>query len=261
MVTIAKMKSELLAGFSEPQAELMARVFVQAHDELVTKAEFNELTGVVRVLAEAQQRTEARVEELADAQRRTESRVEDLADAQRRTEARVEDLAEAQKDLAEAQKELAEAQKELAEAQKQTEWAVRDLAKQVGGLSNALGGSLEDFACDLVPELLEKHWAMQVASAGPEDVTVGRKHREFDVVVRGTIAGRPVTVVCETKATVSAAEVEKFLALVAKLRAARPEEEIRPLFFGYRAERKARELIVKAGAAMVFTRGVMIPAA
>ena len=254
MVTIAKMKSELLAGFSEPQAELMARVFVQAHDELVTKAEFNELTGVVRVLAEAQQRTEARVEELADAQRRTESRVEDLADAQRRTEARVEDLAE-------AQKELAEAQKELAEAQKQTEWAVRDLAKQVGGLSNALGGSLEDFACDLVPELLEKHWAMQVASAGPEDVTVGRKHREFDVVVRGTIAGRPVTVVCETKATVSAAEVEKFLALVAKLRAARPEEEIRPLFFGYRAERKARELIVKAGAAMVFTRGVMIPAA
>jgi hypothetical protein len=33
-----------------------------------------------------------------------------------------------------------------------TEWAVKDLAKQVGGLSNALGGSLDDFACDLVPE-------------------------------------------------------------------------------------------------------------
>ena len=233
MVTIAKMKSELLAGFPEPQAELMARVFVQAHDELVTKAEFNELTGVVRELAEAQK-------ELAEAQQRTEARVEELAEAQRRTEDRVE---------------------ELAEAQKRTEWSVRDLAKQVGGLSNSLGGSLEDFACDLVPELLEKHWAMTIASAGPEDVTVGRKHREFDVVVRGTIAGRPVMVVCETKATVSAAEVEKFLALVAKLREARPEEEIRPLFFGYRAERKARELIVKAGAAMVFTRGVMIPAA
>lgn len=76
-----------------------------------------------------------------------------------------------------------------------------------------------------------------------------------------TPGGRPVTVVCETKATVSAAEVEKFLALVAKLRAARPDEDIRPLFFGYRAQRKARELIVEAGAAMVFTRGVMIPAA
>ena len=88
MVTIAKMKADLLAAFPEPQADLMARVFVQAHDELVTKAEFNELTGVVR--------------------------------------------------------ELAEAQKELAEAQKRTEWSVRDLAKQVGGLANSLGGSLED---------------------------------------------------------------------------------------------------------------------
>jgi hypothetical protein len=205
MVTIAKMKADLLAAFPEPQADLMARVFVQAHDELVTKAEFNELTGVVR--------------------------------------------------------ELAEAQRELAEAQKRTEWSVRDLAKQVGGLANSLGGSLEDFACDLMPELLEKHWAMAIASAGPEDITVGRKHREFDVVVRGTIAGRPVIVVCETKATVSAAEVEKFVALVAKLRETRPREEIRPLFFGYRAERKARDLIVRAGAAMVFTRGVMIPAA
>lgn len=81
------------------------------------------------------------------------------------------------------------------------------------------------------------------------------------MVVRGTIAGRHVMVVCATKATVSAAEVEKFLALVAKLRQARPAEEIRPLFFGYRADRKARAAILKAGAAMVFTRGVIIPGA
>jgi len=99
MVSIAKMREQLLEGFPEPQADLMARVFVSAHDELVTKAELNELTAVVR---------------------------------------------------------------ELAEIQGRTEWAVRD--------------------------------------------------------------------------------------------------DIRPLFFGYKAERRARELIVASGAAMVFTRGVMIPA-
>jgi hypothetical protein len=87
----------------------------------VTKAEFNELTAVTRELAEAQHM-------LANAQARTESRVEQLANAQQM----------------------------LADAQARTEWAVKDLAKQVGGLSNALGGSLEDFACDLVPEMLEK---------------------------------------------------------------------------------------------------------
>ena len=211
MVSIAKMREQLLEGFPEPQADLMARVFVSAHDELVTKAELNELTAVMRDLAEAQKRTDDEVGSLAEAQRRTE-------------------------------------------------WAVKDLAKQVGGLSAALGGSLEDFACDLVPELLEKYWAMVVESAGPEDVTVGDEPREFDVVVRGRIEGRPVVVVCETKATVSVKEVKRFLGLVGKLKEARPTDDIRPLFFGYKAERRARELIVASGAAMVFTRGVMIPA-
>ncbi len=212
MATIPTIRNRLLQEFPEPQADLLARVFVESHDELVTKAELNELTGVVRELAEAQQG-------------------------------------------------LAEAQQELAEAQKQTEWALANLAKQVGGLSNALGGSLEDFACDLVPEILEKHWQMQITSAGPEEIVVSGHHREFDVVVRGTIAGKPVTVLCEAKASVSPAEVKRFLRVVDKTRAAHPGDDIRPLFFGYKADRKARELIIEHGAAMVFSRGVMIPQA
>jgi hypothetical protein len=210
MATIPQIRNRLLQGFPEPQADLLAHVFVESHDELVTKAELNELTGVVH-------------------------------------------------DLANNVKELSEAQKELSEAQKRTEWAVADLAKQVGGLSNALGGSLEDFACDLVPEILENRWRLVTKSAGPEDLTDGGRHREFDVVVRGEIEGKPVIVVCETKASVSTAEVTKFMKVVAKIRSRHPDADIRPLFFGYKADRKAREMIVKAGAAMIFTRGVMIP--
>lgn len=230
MVSINKMREMLCEGFPEPQADLMARVFVSAHDELVTKAEFNELTAVTRELAEAQH---------------------DLAEAQH-------ELAEAQHGLAETQHEFAEAQHELAKAQARTEWAVKDLAKQVGGLSNALG-SLEDFACDLVPEMLEKYWQMEVQSACAEELLMGRRYREIDVVVRGTIAGRPVTVVCEVKATVSRKEVDGFLAIIERYRALHPDDDIRPLFFGYKADRKARERIVAEGAAMVFTRGVMLP--
>ena len=224
MATIPQIRNRLLQGFPEPQADLLAHVFVESHDELVTKAELNELTGVVHDLAN-------NVKELSEAQQRTEERVEQLA----------------------------EAQQELADAQKHTEWAVADLAKQVGGLSNALGGSLEDFACDLVPEILENRWCFVTKSAGPEDLTDGGRHREFDVVVRGEIEGKPVIVVCETKASVSTAEVTKFLKVVEKIRSRHPGQDIRPLFFGYKADRKAREMIVKAGAAMIFTRGVMIP--
>ncbi|MBU6277371.1 MAG: hypothetical protein KGQ61_12105 [Planctomycetes bacterium] len=245
MATISSIRTKLLAQFPEPQATLMATVFVESHDELIHRAEFNELTAVVKELAtaqhelaEAQQRTESRVEELAEAQK-------DLAEAQQRTEARVE--------------ELAEAQKELAEAQKQTTWELGNLAKQVGGLAGALGGSLEDFACDLVPDLLEHHHGMVIASAGPEEVVVAGEPKEFDVVIRGSIDSRPVIVLCEVKAAVSASEVRRFLKVVDGARQSAPGAEIRALFFGYRADSQARKAITAAGAAMVFTRGVMIP--
>jgi len=142
-------------------------------EEAVTKHEFNELKDVVRQLAEAQLKTEVRLdnltvkmEELAEAQKKTEARldrltvkVEELAEAQKRTEARVEELAEAQKktearldSLALKVEELAEAQKrtearveELAEAQKRTEARVEELAeaqkrteKEVAALARGL---------------------------------------------------------------------------------------------------------------------------
>ena len=251
MATIPQIRTRLLEGFPEPQADLLAHVFVESHDALATKAELNELTGAVNQLAEAQQRTEVRVEELAGAVNQLTGAVNELSGTVNELSGTVNQLSGAVSRLAEAQQKTEERVEELADAQKRTDWAVADLAKQVGGLSNALGGSLEDFACDLVPEILENRWQMVTKSAGPEDLTDGGRHREVDVVVRGEIEGKPVTVVCETKASVSTAEVTKFLKVVAKIRSRHPNDDIRPLFFGYKADRKARELIVKSGAVMI----------
>ena len=241
MVSVPEIRNRLQPVFTEPQADLLANVLVETHAELVTRGDFHRLTCTV--------------EELAEAQKRTEHRVEQLAEAQKRTELRLEELAEAQLEMQHAVTELGTQVTGLTRQ-------VGDLAKQVGGLANAVGANLEDFACELVPELLEKYWRFATASAGPEELsTADGEAREFDVVVRGTIDGRPVVVVCETKATVSTTEVSKFLRIVEKVRAAHPGEDVRPLFFGYKANAAARALIVEAGAAMVFTRGVMIPAA
>jgi len=234
MVSVPEIRSRLQPVFTEPQADLLANVLVETHAELVTRGDFHRLTNVVEDLADAQKRTELRVEELAEAQRRTEHRVEQLAESQLEMQHAITGLTR----------------------------QVGDLAKQVGGLSNAVGANLEDFACELVPELLEKYWRLTTVSAGPEELTsADGEAREFDVVVRGTIEGRPVVVVCETKATVTTTEVTKFLRIVEKIRAAHPGEDVRPLFFGYKANAATRALIVEAGAAMVFTRGVLIPAA
>jgi hypothetical protein len=233
MATIPQIRTRLLEVFPEKQADMLAHVVIEAHDDLVNRADFHALTGTVSELT-------GTVSELAGTVSALAGTVSELAEAQKKTEIRVE---------------------ELAEAQKGTEFAVANLAKQVGGLSNALGGSLEDFACDLVPEILEKHWRLDVISAQPEDIEIGDAHCEIDLVVRGTIDARPVMVVCEVKSAVSTTEVARFMKVTQRLRTAHPGQDIRALFFGYKADRKAREAIVTAGAAMVFTRGVMIPAA
>jgi hypothetical protein len=241
MTLVSEIRGRLVRAFPENQADLLAEVLVESHAELVNRADFHKLTEVVYDLGEAQKRTEMRVEELADAQKRTEIHVDELARSQQEMRVTMQDM-----------------QGSLQEMQR----AVTDLAKQVGGLSNAVGANLEDFACDLVPELLEKYWRFATVSAGPEELTTADGvGREFDVVVRGTIDGRPVTVLCETKATVSTTEVSKFLRIVEKVREAYPGEEIRPLFFGYKANSAARGLITQSHAAMIFTRGVMIPVA
>jgi len=241
MSFVSEIRSRLVRAFPENQADLLAEVLVESHAELVNRADFHKLTEVVHDLGEAQKRTEIHVDELARSQQ--EMRVT------------MQEMQATMRDMQASQQEM---QGSLQEMQR----AITDLAKQVGGLSNAVGANLEDFACDLVPELLEKYWRFVTVSAGPEELTTtDGVSREFDVVVRGTSDGRPVTVLCETKATVSTTEVSKFLRIVEKVREAYPGEDIRPLFFGYKANSAARGLITQSHAAMIFTRGVMIPVA
>ncbi|MFM8984699.1 MAG: hypothetical protein ACKONH_01320, partial [Planctomycetia bacterium] len=103
-MSLTEIRNRLQPAFTPDQAELIASLHVEMHDQLVTPHDFAELRGVVerladsqQVLAEAQHHTEVRVEHLAEAQQRTEKRVEKLAEAQQQTEQRVGELAEAQR--------------------------------------------------------------------------------------------------------------------------------------------------------------------
>ena len=85
MASISQIRSRLLEEFPEKQADLLAHVVIEAHDDLVNQADFHALTGVVRELADAQK-------ELADAQKDFAVAQAELAEAQRRTEVTVADL-------------------------------------------------------------------------------------------------------------------------------------------------------------------------
>jgi len=133
---------ELKASLGEPAAKALVETLGGMFEELkntVTKEDFrllgesidasvSRLDGAMIRLAEAQTRTETRIEELAEgqqrlfeAQTRTEGRLNELAQAQTRTEGRLNELAQ-------AQTRTEERLNELAQAQTRTETEVKSLA-------------------------------------------------------------------------------------------------------------------------------------
>jgi hypothetical protein len=221
MATVEGIRARLKDSFTEQQADLLAHVVVEAHADYVTRGDFQALTSVVRELAEAQQRTEVRMEELAVAQR-------GLATAQERTEARMEELAEAQREFT---------------------WAMRDTRKQLGGLSQSVGYGLEAYAMERIPKILTKELPFVEDSSGPEQfASPTGKPADIDVVVRGTLAGRPVVFLCEVKTNISPREVRRFLPVAARVRPEVACDDVRLLYFCYRARSESRTAVADAGA-------------
>jgi len=92
---------------------------VEEMDNSVKKEDFNELKAIVAELAEAQKRTEERLDTLS-------LRMEELAEAQKKTEERLNALTLRVE--------------ELAEAQKKTEESLNKLIKRVDDIEVQLGG-------------------------------------------------------------------------------------------------------------------------
>lgn len=219
------MLEKLGNAFAEEQAEVLSEVIFNAYNELVRRADFNELKDVVRDLAEAQSRTEERVGALAEAQGRTEKRVE-----------------------------------ELAEAQQRTEYAVQQLAQQVGGLSNRMGGDLEDIAADLIHDSLQRELGWQVDGLGCAWQSWDGTEEEIDVFGKVHDPARPDTplwVVAEVKFNLTMRDFERF-ALLLERAARHLEGEIVPICFCYRIRPAVRQTALEAGHRIVLSNGRMI---
>jgi plasmid maintenance system antidote protein VapI len=226
-----------------------SRIEEKLKDQLPTREDFSELKSIVQELAKAQGRTEKRVEELVHAQGRTEKRVEglahsqqELAQAQGRTEKRVEDLAHSQQ--------------ELAQAQKRTEKELRNLARQVGGLSDRMGGSLEDLSYDVLPACIEKYHGIEVDELGRDFIRVDGKEVEVNVFGKGKKikTGKELTIIGEVKSNITLKEVDRFLSLLKKV-GPTIKEDIFTLLFGFRIHLDAREKAKKQGVHLFVSYG------
>ena len=267
MVNRTRMREKLGRVFVGQQAEVLSEVIYDAYHDLVRADDFNELKGIVKELAHAQQRTEQRVEDLAEAQQhlaeaqqRTEQRVEDLAEAQQRTEQRVEDLAEAQQRTEQRVEELAEAQQHTEQALQQLTRQVGGLARQVGGMSDRMGGDLEEVAAIMIHDVLERELGWQIDELDRAWQMWNGEEEEIDVFGQAHDPLRPDTtlwIVGEVKFNLTMRDVERFTFLLARA-AGHLEGEIVPVCFSYRVRPSVREATKMAGYHLVLSNGRMM---
>ncbi len=256
MLNTIEIYHDLKENMDEAAAEKIAAHLGRLYAELrvmVKREDFSDLKGVVKELADAQTRTEQKVEELADAQKRTEQKVEELADAQKRTEQKVEELADAQKRTESAIQELVSAHKGLEKAHNR-------LAQQVGGLSDTIGGDIEDIAYSLVFRVLSDTFGWQINSLERVWHTWDNKPEEVNIFGKAADPMRPnvtIWIVGEAKHNLTKKELNKFIKQVKRARH-HLTGEVFCLCFCYRARPELQQAAQNTGIHLLFSYGKLL---
>jgi len=253
--TIRQIVDERIDTFKERIEEI--RVERKDFDEL--KGEVTKLTISVDRLAEAQVKTEQKVEKLEEsvdklavAQAKTEQKVgrleesvDKLAVAQAKTEQKVEELAMAQ---AKTEQKV----EELAVAQAKTEQAIKHLSINISGLSDTIGFGLEDIARTVVPGYLERHENIYIEELQRGFIEVDGVEREIDLFGECNRDGETILIIGEVKSRIYEGEVKKFVSnVINPIRKSEKERRIYPLMFGYVIHPSAQRLAKAEGVHLV----------
>jgi len=266
---------ERVARLEEAQARTEERL-ARVEEALARLAEAQARTEErVARLEEAQARTEerlARVEEalarLAEAQARTEERVARLEEAQARTEERLARVEEGQRRLEQALARLAEAQAQAEERIARLERLMEQMTRQVGALSDVIGGDLEDAAYIVIHDTFTRELGWKVDVLERTFLRWDNHELEVDIMGRAYDPARPkyeIWIVGEAKYNITVGEVERFakkLPLISEYLTRQGEEKkerlIVPVCFCYRARPEVRERIYDLGFHLVFSYGRVI---
>ena len=180
-------------------------------------------------LVEAQARTEVALTQLAAAQARTETRLEQLAAAQARTEATLQ----------------------------ATQRSLQRLSRQVGGLSDRLGGDLEDIAAIVLHDVSAREFGWEVGVLERTWQRWGGEAEEVNIFGRARDPAHPersMWIVGEAKHNPTLREVDRWAQQVARARR-HLEGEVFAVCFAYRARPEVRDRLKALGIQLLFSYG------
>ncbi len=167
---------------------------------------------------------------------RVEVALERLAEAQARTEARVE---------------------QLAQAQGRTEAALQQLTRQVGGLSETVGGDIEDIAYIVLYDVLKREFGWDVGVLERSWQQWNGEPEEINIFGRASDPAHPdrtIWIVGEAKHNLTLREAERFAQQVEGAQQ-HLEGQVYAVCFAYRARPEVRDRLRELGIPLLFSYG------
>jgi hypothetical protein len=254
----AQVRTEERMGYLEAALAALAaeqRQLAAGQQQLVAaQARTDERTGrleaALAALAAEQRQLAAGQQQLVAAQARTDERTG-------RLEAALAALTEGQRQLTEGQRQLTEEQRRLSQAQARTEAALRQLARQVGGLSDAIGGDTEDIAYIVLHSVLQREFGWDVGVLQRTWQRWNGRIEEINVFGRATDPARPgqtIWIVGEAKHNLTLREVEKFARQATRARQ-HLIGEVYAVCFSYRARPEVQERLQALRIPLLFSYG------
>ena len=194
MINTFEIFQNLKETFGEKEATVLTNLLIKMYNDInqtVTKAEFQELRVVVNELAEAQKRTEERVEELAQAQKRTEESIKELTRAQRENEKILKNFMV----------------------------AFDDLKKQVGGLSMVVGYGIEDDLLPLMPQFVQNNYKVKACEVERKYILYDNgSYDEVNLHIHAKSNGKDVYIIGECKAQPGKKDIDRFNKMLKRIR-------------------------------------------
>jgi hypothetical protein len=236
ILDLEDLKRTLQPAFTEQQTNTLATCLYEYYQPIVHQREMAAIRDTLTRVVAIQERTDERLDRIAATQDRMAATQDRLAASQEGMRGDIEHLVEVTKALV---------------------WGQNDLRKQVGGIALSVGQGLEAYAMERIPTLLEEQFGFKTRSAMPEFLRPDGDTSEIDVVYRGRHEGRRIVVLCEVKTNITEPEVREFLEIVNRVRPSIAADDVRVLFFGYRAGEAARRLIAEHGCLLAFPRGIV----
>ena len=156
--------------------------------------------------------------------------------------------------------ELKPIDEDMAQAEQRTEVALEQLSGQVGGVSETLGGDIEDIAYIVLHDVLQREFGWQVGVLERQWQTWSKEPEEVNILGQARDPSRPdqvIYIVGEAKYSLTARVVDRFIAQMERARD-HLEGEIFPVCFCYRARPEVQQKVKDAGIRLVFSYGKIV---